>query len=92
MPNSSTRAHNGSNISSSEDVTTTDSTVGGQKPSSYSIDRFLSNVDRNHPPGYEQAQSPAESKKRMQEVIRNFDAKFPPSSDSPQRSDSSSRS
>ncbi|KAL6795940.1 hypothetical protein GGI42DRAFT_331544 [Trichoderma sp. SZMC 28013] len=92
MSNLSTRAHHGSNVSSSENVTTTGNTVGDQGPSSYSLDRFLSDVDRNHPPGYEQAQNPAESKERIPEVLRGFDAKFCPSDVPPQRSDSSSRS
>ncbi|PNP51616.1 hypothetical protein THARTR1_07733 [Trichoderma harzianum] len=51
MSNLSTRAHNGTNLTSSEDVTTTGNTVGNQAPSSYGLDRFLSDVDRNHPPG-----------------------------------------
>ncbi|KAL5087442.1 hypothetical protein Trisim1_007840 [Trichoderma cf. simile WF8] len=92
MSNSSTRAYNGSNVSSSEDVATTGNTVGDQGPSSYSLDRFLSDVDRNHPPGYEQAQSPTEPKNRIQEVLRNLDAKFSSNSNPPQRSGSSSRS
>ncbi|KAL7956919.1 hypothetical protein V8C34DRAFT_306223 [Trichoderma compactum] len=92
MSNLSTRAHHGSNVSSSEDVATTGNTVGDQGPSLYSLERFLSDVDRNHSPGYEQAQSPAEPKERIQEVLRDFDAKFRPSDVPPQCSGSSSRS
>ncbi|KAF3067536.1 hypothetical protein CFAM422_008382 [Trichoderma lentiforme] len=84
----STRALNGSHVTSSEEGTMTGNTVDDRNPSSYSLDRFLSDMDRNHPPGYGQAQSPAESKRRIQQILRNFDANFPSTSDYRQPSDS----
>ncbi|KAL6789825.1 hypothetical protein J3E68DRAFT_87732 [Trichoderma sp. SZMC 28012] len=91
MPDSSTRACNGSNVASNDDATAANETVHDHKPS-YSLSRFLSDMDQNHPPGYGQAQSPAESEKRMQKLLHSIEAKFSTSTDPPHRSDSTSRS
>ncbi|KAL7906955.1 hypothetical protein GGI35DRAFT_457340 [Trichoderma velutinum] len=91
MSSSSTHVNNGSIVTNNEDAATTNDAVDDHD-SAYSLNRFLSDMDRNHPPGYGQAQSPAESETRMQKMLHSFDAKFPPSSDPPYRSDSASRS
>ncbi|KAF3067535.1 hypothetical protein CFAM422_008383 [Trichoderma lentiforme] len=85
MTNLSTRASNGSNAASNDDTTAVNETVHDHKPS-YSLSRFLSDMDQNHPPGFGQAQSPAESEERMQELLRSIEAKFSPNTDPPHRS------
>ncbi|KAK4077055.1 uncharacterized protein Triagg1_4022 [Trichoderma aggressivum f. europaeum] len=91
MPESSTRAYNGSNVANNNDATTANKPLHGRE-SSYSLDRFLSDMDRSHPPGYGQAQSPSESKQRMQKILHSFEAKFASSSDLPHGNESASRS
>ncbi|KAL5087443.1 hypothetical protein Trisim1_007841 [Trichoderma cf. simile WF8] len=91
MSNSSTRAYNGSNAASNDNATTGKETVHDHKPS-YSLSRFLSDTNQNHPPGYGQAQSTVESEKRMQKLLHSFEAKFSSRSDPPHRSDPASRS
>ncbi|KAL6824502.1 hypothetical protein J3E69DRAFT_366967 [Trichoderma sp. SZMC 28015] len=91
MPDSSTRAYNGSNVASNGNATAVNETVYDHKPS-YSLSRFLSDMDQNHPPGYGQARSPAESEERMQELLRSIEAKFSTSTDPLHCSNSASRS
>ncbi|KAL6795941.1 hypothetical protein GGI42DRAFT_362538 [Trichoderma sp. SZMC 28013] len=90
MANSSTRAYNGSNAASNDNATTANKTVHDHE-SSYGLSRFLSDMDQSHPPGYRQAQSPAESKKRMQKLLHSIEAKFASSSDLPHGNESTSR-
>ncbi|KAM6476901.1 hypothetical protein HDV62DRAFT_395597 [Trichoderma sp. SZMC 28011] len=78
-------------IASNDDIVAANETVLDPKPS-YSLSRFLSDMDQNHPPGYGQARNPAESEERMQELLRSIEAKFSTSTDPPHRSDSTSRS
>ncbi|KAL7792750.1 hypothetical protein V8C43DRAFT_305538 [Trichoderma afarasin] len=85
MPDSSTRAYNGSNVANNDDATAATEAVHDHE-SSYSLSRFLDDIDRNHPVGYGQAQSPAESEKRMQKLLHSFEAKFSSGSDSASRS------
>ncbi|KAL6808272.1 hypothetical protein V8C40DRAFT_285745 [Trichoderma camerunense] len=91
MPESSTRAYSGNNVASNDDATTANETVHDHKPS-YSLSRFLSDIDQNNPPGYRQAQSPTESEKRVQKLLHSIEAKFSTSTGPPHRSDSASRS
>ncbi|QYT03802.1 hypothetical protein H0G86_010750 [Trichoderma simmonsii] len=86
MSGSSTRAYNGSNVASNDDATTADKTVHDHELS-YNLDRFLSDMDQNHPPGYGQPRSPAESEERMQKLLDSIEAKLPPSSDTPHPND-----
>ncbi|KAL6693230.1 hypothetical protein J3F84DRAFT_350641 [Trichoderma pleuroticola] len=88
MPNPSTRAYNGSNVN---DDAAANEIVHDDEPS-YSLNRFLNDMDQSHPPGYGQALSPAEFEQRMQKMLHKFEAKFSSSSDAPHGSDSASRS
>lgn len=79
-------------FSASNDDATAATEAVHDHESSYSLSRFLDDIDRNHPVGYGQAQSPAESEKRMQKLLHSFEAKFSSGSDAPHGSDSASRS
>ncbi|KAL7931696.1 hypothetical protein V8C35DRAFT_282355 [Trichoderma chlorosporum] len=86
MTDSSTRAYNGSIVSNE----TADKASGNRSPEdydpSYNLSRFLADKDQNPPAGHATAQSPEEAEKRMQEVLRTFDAQFSSNSDNPRGS------